>query len=80
MHQQIIFSILGALNRGVLLVLAIARVLGRQDTEEACHCSPGLKSKNILVKSDLTCCINDYGLTIKFSNRGDPIKAQGQVQ
>ena len=38
-----------------------------------------LKSKNILVKSDLTCCINDYGLAIKFSNRGDPIEAQGQV-
>lgn len=38
-----------------------------------------LKSKNILVKADLNCCISDFGLAIKFSPGEQPIEAQGQV-
>lgn len=39
-----------------------------------------LKSKNILVKSDLTCAISDFGLAIKFNPGEHPIdEAQGQV-
>lgn len=38
-----------------------------------------LKSKNILVKNDLTCAISDFGLAIKFIPGESPVEAQGQV-
>ena len=37
-----------------------------------------LKSKNILVKSDGTCCISDFGLGIKFPLK-DANEGHGQV-
>lgn len=38
-----------------------------------------LKSKNILVKSDMTSCISDFGLAIKLNQGEHPSDAQGQV-
>ena len=38
-----------------------------------------LKSKNILVKSDMTSCISDFGLAIKLNQGEHPNDAQGQV-
>ena len=38
-----------------------------------------MKSRNILVKTDLTCCICDLGLCIKFQPGMSFTKAQGQV-
>ena len=38
-----------------------------------------LKSKNILVKSDMTSCISDFGLAIKLNQGEHPSEAQGQV-
>ena len=38
------------------------------------------KSKNILVKDDLTCAISDFGLAFKFLSGESPMEAQGQVR
>ena len=38
-----------------------------------------LKSKNILVRSDLTCVISDFGLAIKFTPGETPMEIHGQV-
>ena len=39
-----------------------------------------LKSKNILVKKDMTCCISDFGLAIKFDGMNLSLsEAKGQV-
>lgn len=38
-----------------------------------------LKSKNILVKQDMTSCISDFGLAIKLNYDEDQSDAQGQV-
>ena len=39
-----------------------------------------LKSKNILVKKDMTCCISDFGLAIKFDEIDMFLsEAKGQV-
>ena len=38
-----------------------------------------LKSKNILVKKDLTCCLSDFGLAMMFQPGGDPGETHGQV-
>ncbi len=37
------------------------------------------KSKNILVKGDLSCVISDFGLAFKFVSGESPVEAQGQV-
>jgi len=37
------------------------------------------KSKNVLVKEDLTCAISDFGLAFKFISGESPVEAQGQV-
>ena len=37
------------------------------------------KSKNVLVKEDLTCAIGDFGLAFKFVSGESPVEAQGQV-
>ena len=37
------------------------------------------KSKNVLVKNDLTCAISDFGLALKFVSGEGPVEAQGQV-
>ena len=37
------------------------------------------KSKNVLVKEDLTCVISDFGLAFKFVSGESPVEAQGQV-
>lgn len=37
------------------------------------------KSKNVLVKEDLTCAISDFGLAFKFVSGESPVEAQGQV-
>lgn len=37
------------------------------------------KSKNILVKKDLSCCLSDFGLAMKFQSGGDPGETHGQV-
>ena len=37
------------------------------------------KSKNILVKEDLSCTISDFGLAFKFVSGESPVEAQGQV-
>lgn len=34
-----------------------------------------IKSKNILVKENLTCCIADFGLSVKYSSRTDEVEA-----
>lgn len=39
-----------------------------------------LKSKNILVKRDMTSCISDFGLAIKLNSGEHQSDAQGQVQ
>ena len=38
-----------------------------------------IKSKNILVKNNLTCCISDFGLSLKFDNKDGPGDTHGQV-
>lgn len=38
-----------------------------------------IKSKNILVKNNLTCCISDFGLSMKFDNKDGPGDTHGQV-
>lgn len=37
------------------------------------------KSKNVLVKEDLSCVISDFGLAFKFVSGESPVEAQGQV-
>lgn len=37
------------------------------------------KSKNVLVKEDLSCVICDFGLAFKFVSGESPVEAQGQV-
>ena len=37
------------------------------------------KSRNILVKSDLSCCIGDYGLAVAFENSLNQGEARAQV-
>ncbi|XP_065882657.1 activin receptor type-2B-like isoform X2 [Dysidea avara] len=37
------------------------------------------KSKNVLVKEDLSCVISDFGLAFKFVTGESPVEAQGQV-
>ena len=39
-----------------------------------------LKSKNILVKSDLTCVISDFGLAVKLVSGEPKVENNGQVQ
>ena len=39
-----------------------------------------IKSKNILVKNNLTCCISDFGLSLKFDNKDGPGDTHGQVR
>ena len=38
-----------------------------------------IKSKNILVKNNLTCCISDFGLSLKFDSKDGPGDIHGQV-
>ena len=38
-----------------------------------------IKSKNILVKNNLTCCISDFGLSLKFDDKDGPGDTHGQV-
>ena len=37
------------------------------------------KSKNVLLKSDLTACVADFGLAIKFEPGKNPGDTHGQV-
>ena len=39
-----------------------------------------MKSKNILVKNNLTCCISDFGLSLKFSDKDGLGDTYGQVK
>ena len=39
-----------------------------------------MKSKNVLVKNNLTCCISDFGLSLKFDSKNGPGDTHGQVQ
>lgn len=38
-----------------------------------------LKSKNILVKSNLTCVVSDFGLAVQFKSGEPPVDINGQV-
>ena len=38
------------------------------------------KSRNVLVKKDLTCCISDFGSACAFSSRSENDEAKSQVQ
>ncbi|XP_068670639.1 activin receptor type-2B-like [Montipora foliosa] len=44
-----------------------------------CIAHRDFKSKNVLVKKDLTCCLSDFGLAAKFHSGGDPGETHGQV-
>lgn len=44
-----------------------------------CIAHRDFKSKNVLVKQDLTCCLSDFGLAMKFEPGGDPGETHGQV-
>lgn len=44
-----------------------------------CIAHRDFKSKNVLVKKDLTCCLSDFGLAVKFQSGGDPGEMHGQV-
>ena len=44
-----------------------------------CIAHRDFKSKNVLVKKDLTCCLSDFGLAIKFEMGEDPGETHGQV-
>lgn len=44
-----------------------------------CIAHRDFKSKNVLVKKDLTCCLSDFGLAMKFQPGGDPGETHGQV-
>ena len=44
-----------------------------------CIAHRDFKSKNVLVKKDLTCCLSDFGLAMKFQSGGDPGETHGQV-
>ena len=39
-----------------------------------------MKSKNVVVKNDLTCCISDFGLSLKFDSKSGPGDTHGQVR
>lgn len=45
-----------------------------------CIAHRDVKSKNILVKSDLSCCLSDFGLSMKFESGTNPGEMHGQVQ
>lgn len=44
-----------------------------------CIAHRDIKSKNILVRSDLSCCIADFGLALKFDETESPGEMHGQV-
>lgn len=44
-----------------------------------CIAHRDFKSKNVLVTKDLTCCLSDFGLAMKFDSGGDPGETHGQV-
>lgn len=44
-----------------------------------CIAHRDVKTKNILVKSDLSCCIADFGLALKFDEIESPGEMHGQV-
>ncbi|XP_015773346.1 PREDICTED: activin receptor type-2B-like [Acropora digitifera] len=45
-----------------------------------CIAHRDVKSKNVLVKKDLTCCLSDFGLATKFHSGEDPGETHGQVR
>ena len=46
-----------------------------------CIAHRDFKSKNVLVKKDLSCCLSDFGLAMKFkAGGGDPGETHGQVR
>ncbi|XP_032222986.1 activin receptor type-2A [Nematostella vectensis] len=48
-------------------------------SHKPCIAHRDVKSKNILVKSDLTCCISDFGLALKFDQSDKLGETHGQV-
>ena len=44
-----------------------------------CIAHRDLKSKNVLVKSDLSCCLGDFGLAMRFETGTNPGDMHGQV-
>lgn len=44
-----------------------------------CIAHRDFKSKNVLVKKDVSCCLSDFGLAMKFEPGGDPGETHGQV-
>lgn len=44
-----------------------------------CIAHRDFKSKNVLVTKELTCCLSDFGLAMKFDSGGDPGETHGQV-
>lgn len=51
----------------------------REGFYKPCIAHRDVKSKNILVRSDLSCCIADFGLALKFDEIESPGEMHGQV-
>ncbi|XP_031559084.1 activin receptor type-2A-like isoform X2 [Actinia tenebrosa] len=56
-----------------------SEVKGKDGFFKPCIAHRDVKTKNILVKSDLSCCISDFGLALKFDEIEKPSETHGQV-
>jgi serine/threonine protein kinase len=57
-----------------------SEVKGIDGFYKPCIAHRDVKTKNILVKSDLSCCISDFGLALKFDENEKPGETHGQVR
>lgn len=62
------------------LSMSASHGLAHLHSDHTCIAHRDLKSKNILVKKDMTCCISDFGLAVRFADDYNTIaETKGQV-